>query len=103
MTHSLVLEGTLTPDHVWKYTYLPFEVPQNIGRIDVEYTYDSAIGSDPHLSGGNTVDIGIFDARGIGTHSLGYRGWTGSARSSFYIAQESATPGYMPGPIFAGT
>jgi hypothetical protein len=103
MTQSLVLEGTLTPDQHWKYTYLPFEVPENIGRIDISYTYDSVIGSDPQLSGGNTVDIGIFDSRGIAPHSSGYRGWTGSARMEFFIALDSATPGYMPGPILPGT
>lgn len=100
---KLVLEGVLTPDQQWKYQHLSFDVPENIGRIEVSYTYDSAIGSDPHLTGGNTVDIGIFDSRGYGAHSQGYRGWTGSARSSFFIARDSATPGYMPGLIQPGT
>lgn len=99
---SLVLEGTLSPERTWIYTYLPFDVPEHIGRIDVAYQYDSAIGSDPTLTGGNTIDIGIFDARGIDFHSSGYRGWSGSARRSFFIAQDAATPGYMPGPILPG-
>lgn len=100
---TLVLEGVLPPEREWKYTYLPFDVPQGIGRIDVAYTYDAAIGSDPQLQGGNTIDIGIFDSRGIEFHSPGYRGWSGSARASFFIAQDEATPGYMPGPIQSGT
>jgi hypothetical protein len=99
---ALVLEGVLPPEQQWKYFYLPFAVPENVGRIDVSYSYDSVIGSDPQLSGGNTIDIGIFDSRGIDFHSPGYRGWTGSARSSFFIATDSATPGYMPGPILPG-
>jgi hypothetical protein len=99
----LVLEGVIPPEKHWKYVYLPFDVPENIGRIDVSYSYDAAIGSDPQLSGGNTIDIGIFDARGYEAHSAGYRGWTGSARQSFFIALDEATPGYMPGPIQAGT
>jgi hypothetical protein len=100
---SLVLEGVLSPEQHWKYTYLPFDVPENIGRIDVAYSYDDVIGSDPQLSGGNTVDIGIFDTRGYAPHSPGYRGWSGSARTEFFIAQDAATPGYMPGPIQPGT
>jgi len=98
-----MLEGVLSPEQRWEYVYLPFEVPENIGRIDVTYTYDAVIGSDPHLSGGNTIDIGIFDSRGTDIHSPGYRGWTGSARSAFFIAKDRATPGYMPGPILPGT
>jgi hypothetical protein len=100
---TLVLEGVLPPEREWKYTYLPFEVPAGIERIDVTYTYEAAISSDPQLQGGNTIDIGIFDMRGIEFHSPGYRGWSGSARKSFFIAQEEATPGYMPGPIQPGT
>lgn len=99
---ALILEGILPPEREWKYTYLPFEVPAGIGRIDVAYTYDAAIGSDPELGGGNTIDIGIFDARGIEFHSPGYRGWSGSARAAFFIAQDDATPGYMPGPVQSG-
>ena len=79
---KLVMRGVLPPEREWKYTYLPFDVPEGIGRIDVAYSYDSAIGSDPHLSGGNTIDIGIFDSRGIAPNSPGYRGWSGSARAS---------------------
>jgi hypothetical protein len=92
----------LPPEQAWKFTYLPFEVPENIGRIDVAYHYDSAIGSDPALTGGNTIDIGIFDPRGIDCHASGYRGWSGSARPSFFIALDAATPGYMAGPIPPG-
>lgn len=100
---TLVLEGVLPPEREWKYTYLPFEIPAGIGRIDVVYRYEAAVGSDPQLTGGSTIDIGIFDARGIEFHSQGYRGWSGSARASFFIAQDEATPGYLPGPILPGT
>ncbi|MEP7291742.1 MAG: PHP domain-containing protein [Chloroflexota bacterium] len=102
-TIQRVLEGILPPEREWKYSYAPFDVPDGVERIDVAYRYDAAIGSDPHLSGGNTIDIGIFDARGIGFHSPGFRGWSGSARAAFFIAQEEATPGYMPGAILPGT
>jgi hypothetical protein len=100
---EMVLEGTADEAQTLSYVYLPFEVPEGTGRIDVEYSYSAAIGSDPHLTGGNTVDIGIFDPRGIEFMSEGYRGWSGSARRSFFIARDEATPGYLPGPIQAGT
>ena len=100
---TLLLEGDIPHNRQWIYTYVPFEMPEGIRRLEVSYSYDAAIHSDPHLSGGNTIDIGIFDARGIAHHSPGFRGWTGSARSSFFIALDEATPGYMPGPLLPGT
>lgn len=102
-THRLVLSGVLTADQTQTYPLLPFEVPPHAERIDVSYRYAGAIGSDPHLTGGNTVDIGIFDSRGASFMSEGFRGWSGSARSEFYLATTEATPGYMPGPLPAGT
>lgn len=103
MTQHLTLKGTLTPDQTLTYVHLPFDVPEGIERIDVAYRYDAAIGSDPHLSGGNTIDIGIFDPRGADFLKAGFRGWSGSARSAFSVGRAEATPGYMPGPIMAGT
>lgn len=103
MPLELTLAGTLTPAQTMTYIYLPFEVPRGIGQIDVRYSYDAAISSDPTLTGGNTIDIGIFDTRGIEFLNAGYRGWTGSARSEFTISTTEATPGYMPGPIQPGT
>ncbi len=99
----LHLTGHIMPDQAWTYIDVPFEVPAGVGRLEVVYRYDAMIGSDPHLSGGNTIDIGIFDARGSGFSSPGYRGWTGSARDRFFISPTEATPGYMPGPIQPGT
>ncbi len=100
---EIILEGTATPDQTQTYWHIPFEVPAGVSRLDVRYEYDNVIGSDPHLTDGNTVDIGIFDPRGIGFLGKGFRGWSGSARQSFFIGLEEATPGYMPGPIQAGT
>ncbi|MCK6576718.1 MAG: CehA/McbA family metallohydrolase [Anaerolineae bacterium] len=99
----LTLTGALTPAQALTYLYLPFEVPEGIGQIDVQYSCSDAIAADPGLSGGSTIDIGIFDAGGIGFASGGFRGWSGSARRVFSIGRDSATPGYMPGPIPAGT
>ncbi len=100
---TLELVGRAVTSQTQTYTHLPFEVPAGIGRIEVSYEYSDQVGSDPHLTNGNTVDIGIFDARGAGFNSPGFRGWSGSARSSFFIARDDATPGYLQGAIQAGT
>jgi hypothetical protein len=105
MSHldTFVLHTVLTPDHVQTYPLLPFTVPPHTTRIDVRYRYADAIGSDPHLTGGSTIDIGIFDARGTTFLGEGFRGWSGSARSEFTLSTHDATPGYLPGPIQPGT
>ena len=102
-SRELVLEGHLPPSAAGSYHHVPFEMPSGVGRLDVRYEYQSAIASDPHLTGGNTLDIGIFDARGSHFPGGGFRGWTGSARQAFYITLIDATPGYLPGPLMPGT
>lgn len=59
---ELLLTGEVKPEQTFSYIHLPVEVPEGIGRIEVEYDYDAAIASDPLLTGGNTLDIGLFDA-----------------------------------------
>lgn len=98
-----VLEGHVTPAQEGSFLTLPFEMPEGAGRLDVRYEYSDAIGSDPHLTDGNTVDIGLFDGRGIAFMEAGFRGWSGSARSEFFVAPAAATPGYLPGPLTPGT
>ena len=78
---SIVIEGSAGPEQTLSYIHLPFEVPEGTTRVEVAYSYSDAIGSDPQLTGGNTVDLGIFDARGIEFPGAGFRGWSGSARS----------------------
>ncbi|MBN1287135.1 MAG: PHP domain-containing protein [Anaerolineae bacterium] len=100
---EIIHNGTATTDQVRTYLHLPFDVPEGIERIDVQYEYSEAIGAEPHLTGGNTVDIGLFDPRGVGFMAEGFRGWSGSERRAFFVAPDDATPGYLPGPIWPGT
>ena len=97
-----VLEGHFVPEPAGKYHNVPFEMPVRVRLIEVSYEYSAEIGSDPHLTGGNTLDIGIFDQRGAEFPGAGFRGWTGSARHSFFISHDDATPGYLPGPLEPG-
>ncbi len=73
--------------------YLPVQVPAGVNAIEVSYDYtplETGLGFTA-----NVVDIGIFDPEG-------FRGWSGGARRSFRVATDSATPGYLAGPIGAG-
>ncbi len=104
MSQPIVQQLTGQAEHgqTLSYLHLPFEVPEGIARIDVRYDYSDAVGSDPRLTDGNTVDIGIFDPRGTAFMTTGFRGWSGSARREFFIGQDEATPGYLPGLLQAG-
>lgn len=82
--------------------YLPVKVPRGVSQIDVVYSYDRP--SVPPGVRGNALDIGIFDERGHGLgDEAGFRGWSGGFRNSFSISRSAATPGYLPGPVNAGT
>ena len=97
-----VLEGFLAPEMAGNYYNVPFQMPVGVCRVEVCYEYDAEIGSDRDLTGGNTLDIGIFDPRGVEFPGDGFRGWSGSARHQFSIAFDEATPGYLPGPLMPG-
>ena len=77
------------------YAYETIPVPEGITRIDVAIEYDR--------SAECIIDIGVADPRFEAFPSReGFRGWSGSARKSFFVAKDDATPGYLPGPIPAG-
>ncbi|GAA2951820.1 CehA/McbA family metallohydrolase [Kitasatospora cinereorecta] len=94
------VRGTLpagSPDFV----YLPVEVPHGVREITVSYAYEKT--PVPPGTQGNALDIGIFDERGTELGGRGFRGWSGGARSTFFLRADAATPGYIPGPVRAGT
>ncbi|MFI5887848.1 CehA/McbA family metallohydrolase [Streptomyces sp. NPDC051554] len=94
------VRGTLptgSPD----YVYVPVEVPTGVNEIKVAYTYDRP--SVPAGTQGNALDIGIFDQHGTDLGGKGFRGWSGGARTEFFLRVDDATPGYLPGPVRAGT
>ncbi|MFE1957334.1 CehA/McbA family metallohydrolase [Streptomyces sp. NPDC059479] len=92
--------GTLptgSPDFV----YLPVEVPRGVAELHVSYSYERP--QMPAGTQGNALDIGIFDERGTALGGRGFRGWSGGARTEFFLRADAATPGYVPGPVRAGT
>ncbi|PBC62741.1 phosphoesterase [Streptomyces sp. Tue6028] len=99
-SETRTVRGTLptgSPDFV----YLPVEVPRGVREIRVAYTYERP--SVPAGTAGNALDIGIFDERGTAPGGRGFRGWSGGARTEFFLRGDDATPGYVPGPVRAGT
>jgi len=99
---GVVLRGSFEGAHEKRYTHVAFEVPQGVRALHVRYEYSDRIPSDPLLSGGNTLDIGLFDPRGIAPSSPGFRGWSGSNRLAFSVTETWATPPYLSGPILPG-
>ncbi|HJQ35418.1 MAG TPA: CehA/McbA family metallohydrolase [Pyrinomonadaceae bacterium] len=81
-----------------RYVYVPFDVPRGAVRVGVAYDY-------AREGGANTIDLGVFDSRfgGADTDARGFRGWSGGRRGEFFITRAEATPGYLPGPLTAGT
>ncbi|MBA2806968.1 CehA/McbA family metallohydrolase [Streptomyces sp. KM273126] len=99
-TETRTVRGTLptgSPDFV----YLPVEVPSGVRELHVAYTYERP--AVPSGTVGNALDIGIFDERGTDLGGKGFRGWSGGARTEFFIRADDATPGYLPGPVRPGT
>jgi hypothetical protein len=82
------------------YDRIPFEMPDNIGRIEIEYDYKRYERID-HPEGIenvqiNLVDMGIYDQNG------NLSGWSGSERQSVYVDEVSSTPGYTRGKLCPG-
>ncbi|WP_405536827.1 CehA/McbA family metallohydrolase [Streptomyces sp. NBC_00075] len=99
-TETKTVRGTLptgSPDFV----YLPVEIPEGVRELKVAYSYDRP--SVPVGTAGNALDIGVFDQRGTELGGKGFRGWSGGARTEFFVRADDATPGYIPGPVKAGT
>lgn len=94
------VRGTLPPGAP-DFVYVPVEVPAGVREIRVSYTYDKP--SVPAGTPGNALDIGVFDERGTDLGGQGFRGWSGGARTEFFVRADDATPGYIPGPVREGT
>ncbi|CCK29403.1 secreted protein [Streptomyces davaonensis JCM 4913] len=99
-TETRTVSGTLPPGSP-DFVYVPVEVPDGVREIKVSYTYDRP--AVPAGTPGNALDIGIFDERGTDLGGKGFRGWSGGARTEFFIRADDATPAYLPGPVNEGT
>lgn len=94
-THTLTVRVTPQDQARDPYFHVPFEVPAGTTRVDVAMAYPKAEDC--------IVDLGLFDPRMSAFPSPeGFRGWSGGARSEFFVATDDATPGYIHGPMPAG-
>ncbi|MER5909595.1 CehA/McbA family metallohydrolase [Streptomyces sp. NPDC001982] len=94
------VSGTLPPGSP-DFVYVPVDIPSGVREIKVSYTYERP--SVPAGTAGNALDIGLFDQHGTELGGRGFRGWSGGARTEFFVRADDATPGYIPGPVGAGT
>jgi len=83
------------------YFEVPFDVPENVSKIEVSYSYKRRDITENELGDIfnkeiNVVDIAIMD------ESKSFRGWSGSERLYFYITENEATPGYVRGIVNKG-
>jgi len=73
--------------------FIPFVVPEGTKMIEISYWYST----------GNIIDLGIVDSTfELFPSKKGFRGWSGSIRSKVFIGENTATPGYIGGPILPG-
>jgi hypothetical protein len=75
------------------YAYLPFDVPAGVAKVEVAMT---------SFPPGATLGVGLFDARGTAYQSPGFRGIYGEERQSFFVAADSASQSFLPGPMEPG-
>ncbi|MFJ2771968.1 CehA/McbA family metallohydrolase [Streptomyces sp. NPDC087300] len=94
------VRGTLPPGAP-DFVYLPVEIPDGVSELHVAYAYEKP--AVPAGTQGNALDIGVFDERGTELGGKGFRGWSGGARTEFFLRADDATPGYLPGRVRAGT
>ncbi|MGB9376334.1 MAG: hypothetical protein WCB04_02360, partial [Mycobacteriales bacterium] len=91
-TKTITLSGVAVAPG--QYLELPFRVPAGVNRIDVSVT----------KPGGDAVTgAGLFDERGSGYQSAGFRGIYGEERSEFFVAAHAASQSFVPGVIRRGT
>ncbi|MFJ8107293.1 CehA/McbA family metallohydrolase [Streptomyces sp. NPDC096132] len=93
------VRGTLPPGSP-DFVYVPVDVPSGVRELRISYLYDRP--SVPAGTPGNALDIGLFDERGTELGGEGFRGWSGGARTEFFVRADGATPGYVAGPVRAG-
>ncbi|MDR2535041.1 MAG: CehA/McbA family metallohydrolase [Treponema sp.] len=97
---ELRFERSYTKDDQRTYRKLPFDVPQGIDRIELEYEYPRFVEvSFPEGKGrreANIIDIGLYDDQGT------LYGWSGSQSQKIFVSAAGSSPGYRRGGIRSG-
>jgi len=90
---SRTIVKTATATRTGEYLYLPFWVPRGVARIAVRLTKDN-----PETK----VGVGLFDRRGPGYESPGFRGVFGEEKGAFFVAAAEASRPFTPGRMGRG-
>lgn len=77
----------LTHEQERSYLEEVFNVPADVESIEVHYRYPK--------NDRSVIDLGLRSPTRI-------MGWSGGARTGFHIGKETATPGYLAGPLGEG-
>jgi hypothetical protein len=95
-TKSIRMKGHIDSAGLFKLVYVPFNVPDEVTEIKVLEKYSNV--------GKNVLNLGIFGPQGYELgNAAGFRGWSGGAKTSFFINEAEASTGYIPGKIDKGT
>ncbi|MCC9138035.1 CehA/McbA family metallohydrolase [Pontibacter silvestris] len=88
--------GHIPAEDIFKLVYVPFTVPEGISEIRVKEVYSD--------QGKNVLNLGIYGPEGYELgNSAGFRGWSGGAKTEFFLNAAEASTGYIPGKIKPGT
>lgn len=94
----IVKSGHIQKSEIFNLIYIPVEIPIGFNSIRVDEVYSSGEGKDK-----NVLNMGIYDPKGSAVgNPIGFRGWSGGAKKSFFINNETASTGYIAGPIYSG-
>lgn len=88
MRHVETRHVTLADQAADRYQRFAFELPEGVGSFEVNLEVEG--GPDA------VVDLGCEGPDA-------WRGWSGGARRTFIVAEDDATPGYLPGDVVAGS
>lgn len=86
---TIVQTGSVTKADELSRKLVEFNVPTGTTSIHVKYEYT---GQDH----GNAIDLGLLGVDGQ------FRGYSGGSRNEIMVANNEATPGYIPGLLAAG-
>ena len=89
MPSNVTKTGHVVPADQLTQRLVPFEVPIGTTRIQVSYTYTGR-------ESGNAIDLGLL---GVDQQ---FRGYSGGSKTEAFVANDGATPGYLPGLIAPG-
>jgi hypothetical protein len=91
-------EGHIEKNEIFNLIYIPIEIPKGINSISVQQIYNEGEGANK-----NVLNMGIYDPRGYEVgNPKGFRGWSGGAKTSFFVTNMDASTGYIAGPIYSG-